>query len=109
MFFIQYKIFEFFMMININLVYLVYFPNDSFHFTVLTYNLLIYNLIVEIYIYITFITRDIKEEKLIRFDDKYCLTFPVLKDIHFLHSMDQISPFYGSDMKCMLPKSPSIR
>lgn len=86
MFFIQYKIFEFFMMININLVYLVYFPNDSFHFTVLTYNLLIYNLIVEIYIYITFITRDIKEEKLIRFDDKYCLTFPVLKDIHFLHS-----------------------
>lgn len=35
---------------------------------------------------ITSITGDIKEEKLIRFDDKYCLTFPVLKDIHFLHS-----------------------
>ena len=50
MFFIQYKIFEFFMMININLVHLVYFANNSFHFTVLTYNLLIYNLIVDIYI-----------------------------------------------------------
>ena len=50
MFFIQYKIFEFFMMININLVHLVYFQNNSFHFTVLTYNLLIYNLIVDIYI-----------------------------------------------------------
>ena len=52
MFFIQYKIFEFFMMININLVHLVYFPNNSFHFTVLTYNLLIYNLIVDIYIFL---------------------------------------------------------
>lgn len=84
MFFIQYKIFEFFMMININLV-LFTFQIIHFFFTVLTYNLLIYNLTVDIYIYYS-LPETLKEEKLIRFDDKYCLHFPVLKDIHFLHS-----------------------